>query len=251
MLSLRGLLATVLVGGWCLIAWPAGAAAAEESAGTLADSTIDEEFQPDDETTWDPLEPVNRGIFWVNDKLYFYALKPVARGYRAVVPEPGRKAVGNVFTNLSAPVRIVNNALQGKVIGTLDELTIFLANSIFGLGGIFDLHENGRKPTPEDFGQTLGYYGVPAGPYLVLPLFGPRNLRDGVGMAADSLVDPLPSPYYLKVHQYEVIAAVTGEQINHLSLDKDTYEAVVRESIDPYLTIRDAYMQNRAAKVAK
>jgi phospholipid-binding lipoprotein MlaA len=251
MLSLRGLLATVLVGGCCLIAWPVGAVAAEESAGTLADSTIDEEFQPDDESTWDPLEPVNRGIFWVNDKLYFYALKPVARGYRAVVPEPGRKAVGNVFTNLSAPVRIVNNALQGKVIGTLDELTIFLANSIFGLGGIFDLHENSRKPSPEDFGQTLGYYGIPAGPYLVLPLIGPRNLRDGVGMAADNLVDPLPSPYYLKVHQYEVIAAVTGEQINHLSLDKDTYEAVVRESLDPYVTIRDAYMQYRAAKIAK
>jgi phospholipid-binding lipoprotein MlaA len=85
----------------------------------------------------------------------------------------------------------------------------------------------------------------------VFPLIGPRNLRDGVAMAADNLVDPLPSPYYLKVHQYEVIAAVTGEQINHLSLDKDTYEAVVRESLDPYVTVRDAYMQHRAAKIAK
>ncbi len=129
--------------------------------------------------------------------------------------------------------------------------TIFLANSIFGLGGIFDLHKNSSKPSPEDFGQTLGHYGIPPGPYLVLPFFGPRNLRDGVGMAADNLVDPLPSPYYLKVNEAEVIAAVTGEQINYLSLDKDSYEAIARESLDPYLTIRDAYMQNRAAKVAQ
>ena len=226
-------------------------AAAEESACAPVESSLGDGYEPNGDEAWDPLEPVNRGIFWFNDKLYFYALKPVAKGYRAVVPEAGREAVGNVFTNLGAPMRIVNNALQGKVIGTLDELTIFLANSIFGLGGIFDLHKESRKPTPEDFGQTLGYYGMPPGPYLVLPFLGPRNLRDGVGTVADSFVEPLPSPYYLKVHQAEVIAAVTGEQINYLSLDKDSYEAVVRESLDPYVTIRDAYMQSRAAKVAK
>jgi phospholipid-binding lipoprotein MlaA len=225
--------------------------AAEDAVAAVEEVDFEEGYEPNGEKVWDPIEPVNRGIFWFNDKLYFYALKPIAKGYRAVVPEPGREAVANVFTNLGAPARIVNNALQGKVIGTLDELTIFLANSIFGLGGIFDLHEDSRKPSPEDFGQTLGHYGIPPGPYLVLPFIGPRNLRDGAGMAADNLVDPLPSPYYLKVHQAEVIAAVTGEQINYLSLDKDSYEAIVRESLDPYLTIRDAYMQNRAAKVAK
>lgn len=248
---LRSLIAAVVFGGWCLIAGPGAAMAAEDPAAPAGEIDFEEGYEPNGEVVWDPIEPVNRGIFWFNDKLYFYALKPVARGYRAAVPEAGREAVQNVFTNLGAPVRIVNSALQGKVIGTLDELAIFLANSIFGLGGIFDLHKESRKPSPEDFGQTLGHYGIPPGPYLVLPFVGPRNLRDGVGMAADSLVEPLPSPYYLKVHQAEVIAAVTGEQINALSLDKDTYEAVVRESLDPYLTVRDAYMQNRAAKVAK
>ena len=247
----RSLIAAVVFGGWCLTGSAGAVLAAEEPAAPVETIDFEEGYEPNGERVWDPIEPVNRGIFWFNDKLYFYALKPIAKGYRTVVPEPGREAVANVFTNLGAPVRIVNNALQGKVIGTLDELTIFLANSIFGLGGIFDLHEDSRKPSPEDFGQTLGHYGIPPGPYLVLPFIGPRNLRDGAGMAADNLVDPLPSPYYLKVHQAEVIAAVTGEQINYLSLDKDSYEAIVRESLDPYLTIRDAYMQNRAAKVAK
>jgi phospholipid-binding lipoprotein MlaA len=230
---------------------PVAAAAEDSTCCPPVATALGDDYEMNGEVAWDPLEPVNRGIFWFNDKLYFYALKPVAKGYRAVVPEPGRKAVGNVFTNLGAPVRIVNHALQGKLICTLDELTIFLANSIFGLGGIFDLHADSRKPPAEDFGQTLGYYGIPAGPYLVLPFVGPRNLRDGVGMAADGLVEPLPSPYYLKVHQAEVISAVIGEQINHLSLDKDSYEAVVRESLDPYVTVRDAYMQNRAARVAR
>lgn len=251
MSSFRGVLAAAVLGILCMAAWPVEAAAAEESAANSWEAEYEEGYEPNGEIVWDPLEPVNRGIFWFNDKLYFYALKPVAKGYRAVVPEAGREAVGNVFTNLGAPVRIANNALQGKVIATLDELTIFLANSIFGLGGIFDLHKESRKPSPEDFGQTLGFYGMPPGPYLVLPLLGPRNLRDGAGAFADNLVEPLPSPYYLKVHQAEVIAAVTGEQINYLSLDKDSYEAVKRESLDPYVTIRDAYMQSRAAKVAK
>lgn len=245
----------LLVGVALVILWSsaglvAGAVAAE-SACAQTETSLGDGYEPNGDDVWDPIEPVNRGMFWFNDKLYFYALKPVAKGYRVVVPEPGRKAVGNVFTNLGAPVRMVNHALQGKLTCTLDELTIFLANSIFGLAGIFDLHADTGKPSPEDFGQTLGYYGVPAGPYLVFPFVGPRNLRDGVGMAVDGLVEPIPSPYYLKLHQAEVIAAAAGEQINALSLDKDSYEAVVRESLDPYVSIRDAYMQNRAAKVAK
>ncbi|TLM68209.1 MAG: VacJ family lipoprotein [Deltaproteobacteria bacterium] len=248
MLSLRMLLMGAVLGLWGVVAVAAGPAAAADEPSA---PPLDEGYEVNGDSVWDPIEPVNRGFFWVNDKLYFYFLKPVARGYRAAVPEPGRVAVRNVFRNLDAPVRIVNNALQGKVVGTLDELAIFLSNSIFGLGGIIDLHADSGKPSPEDFGQTLGYYGVPAGPYLVLPIIGSRNLRDGAGQAVDRLVDPIPSPYYLKMSQLEIAAITTGEQINHLSLDKDSYEAVLRDSLDPYVTIRDAYMQNRAAKVAK
>lgn len=250
MRSLRVLLTGVILGVGGLLLLPAGQGDAAET-GASRDSTFADDYEVNGDSVWDPVEPVNRGFFWFNDKLYFHVLKPVVRGYRVVVPEPGREAIGNIFDNLGAPVRIVNNALQGKVIHTLDELGIFLANSTFGLGGVFDLHAETRKPPVEDFGQTLGYYGIPAGPYLVLPFVGPLNLRDGVGRTVDGLVEPVSSPYYLKMYQYEVVAVVTGERINALSLDKDTYEAVTRESIDPYLTIRDAYMQNRAARIAK
>lgn len=249
--SLRIFWAGVILGVWGLVLLPIGRSVAAESSCCPQESAIGDGYEVNGDSSWDPIEPVNRGFFWFNDKLYFYALKPAAKGYRAMVPAPGRKAVDNVFNNLGAPIRIVNNALQGKIVCTLDELGIFLANSIFGLGGIFDLHEQGRKPSPEDFGQTLGYYGIPAGPYLVLPFVGPRDLRDGVGLAVDRLVDPIPSPYYVKMHQAEVMGLLTAEQVNYLSLDKDSYEAVVRESLDPYVTIRDAYMQNRAAKVAR
>ncbi|MBW2476390.1 MAG: VacJ family lipoprotein [Deltaproteobacteria bacterium] len=212
------------------------------------------EWEEDEEEliVWDPIEPINRGIFWVNDKLYFYLLKPVARGYRWAVPEPGREAVDNVFNNLNAPVRILNSFLQGKVQNGLDELTKFCANSIFGIAGIFNLHsETEPQPSKEDFGQTLGDYGIGPGFYLVLPVFGPSNLRDGVGLFADRLVEPIPSPYYFKMHDYEVWALGAYQQVNWLSLDKDTYESIKRDALDPYLFVRNAYMQKRAAEIDK
>jgi phospholipid-binding lipoprotein MlaA len=191
-------------------------------------------------------------MFWFNDKLYVYALKPVAKGYRAVTPEPVRESVGNVFRNLTAPVRIVNSLLQFKVINTLDELTMFFINSTLGVGGVFDLTDrSARQPSPEDFGQTLGYYGTPPGFYLVLPVFGSSNARDLVGLAADSLTAPIPSPYYAKLQTVEVVGAQAFDTINGLSLDKDSYEAIKRETLDPYLFVRNAYMQQRQARVDK
>ncbi len=118
---LRSLIVAILLGGWCLTGGAVTLLAAEDPAAPIEEIDFEEGYEPNGERAWDPIEPVNRGIFWFNDKLYFYALKPIAKGYRAVVPEAGREAVGNVFTNLGAPIRIVNNALQGKVIGTLDE----------------------------------------------------------------------------------------------------------------------------------
>ena len=134
----------------------------------------------------------------------------------------------------------------------LDELTIFAANSTFGIGGIFDLHADTEgRPRAEDFGQTLGHYGSGPGFYLVLPIFGPSNARDGIGLFADRFVEPVPSPFYLKMHDYEVWALGAYEQVNWLSLDKDTYEGIKKDALDPYLFIRNAYMQKRAAEVDK
>lgn len=228
---------------------------APATAGPAAGLERDWTTFPDDEQeleVWDPLEPINRGMFWFNDKLYIHALKPVAKGYRAVTPEPVREAVGNFFRNLTAPVRIVNSLLQFKIINTLDELTMFCANSTLGLGGLFDLRSNApREPSPEDFGQTLGHYGTPPGFYLVLPVLGSTNARDAVGMAADSLASPISSPYYGKLQTVETAGLRTFDTVNHLALDKDTYEAIRRESLDPYLFVRNAYMQQRQARVEK
>jgi phospholipid-binding lipoprotein MlaA len=163
-----------------------------------------------------------------------------------------RESLGGVFRNLGAPVRIVNALLQLKLQRAVDELFLCIANTTFGVGGIFKLDTGILEQTDgEDFGQTLGHYGTPPGFYLVLPVLGPSNARDVVGRVADSLTHPLPSPYYVKLQQLEVAGAQAVETVNTLSLDKDTYEAIKKDELDPYLFVRSAYMQNRAARIDK
>jgi phospholipid-binding lipoprotein MlaA len=179
-------------------------------------------------------------------------LKPVAKGYRFIAPEPVRESVGNFFHNLAAPVRVLNSLLQGKGTVAAAELSIFMINSTWGIAGLFDLAPDDMvKPDAEDFGQTLGHYGTPSGFYLVLPVFGPSNARDAVGLVADSLTHPVPSPYYLKMKQIEIVGVRTYDTVNELSLDKDTYEAIKRDALDPYLFVRNAFMQKRAANIEK
>jgi phospholipid-binding lipoprotein MlaA len=192
---------------------------------------------------YDPLEPINRGIFWFNDKLYFYLLKPVAKGYRWVMPDPLMLGIGNFFSNLASPMRIINAGLQGKFGDAGNELTRFAVNTTIGIGGFFDTakdHFNLKKKN-EDSGQTLGYYGIGPGPYLVLPFFGPSSFRDGVGLLADSRMD---LTYYLWEDR-EYWAAIILEAVNIVALDKDTYEGVKRDALDPYLFVRDAWTQYR------
>jgi phospholipid-binding lipoprotein MlaA len=196
----------------------------------------------------DPLEPVNRGIFWFNDKLYFYLLKPVARGLR-IVPEPVRVSAGNFFDNLASPVRFANALLQLKFGDASDELARFIFNTTFGIAGLFDIarEQGGVSGKNEDFGQTLGHYGAGPGFYLVLPLLGPSNARDAVGRVGDYFLDPLT--YALGEGEQIAVKAVDRE--NALSLDKETYEGIVRDELDPYLFIRNAYTQRRQALLAK
>ena len=229
----------------------AGAAAQPESTQAEVDWT---ELDEDDQEleVWDPIEPFNRGMFWFNDKLYFYLLKPVAKGYRFITPEPVRESVGNFFHNLATPVRFVNCLLQGKGSAAAGELALFMINSTFGIAGLFDLSPDDMvKPDAEDFGQTMGHYGMPSGFYLVLPVFGPTNARDAVGLVADSLTHPVPSPFYLKMKPLEVSGIQTYDTVNELSLDKDTYESIKQDALDPYLFVRSSFMQKRAAKIEK
>ena len=196
---------------------------------------------------YDPLETINRGTFWFNDKLYFYLLKPVARGYRWIMPEPLMLGIGNFFSNLASPVRIINAGLQGKFADAGNELTRFAVNTTIGIGGLFDTAKDHFNLTrkEEDTGQTLGYYGIGPGPYLVLPFFGPSSFRDGLGLLADSRMD---LTYYLW-EDTDYWAAIVLKTVNTVALDKDTYEGIKKDALDPYLFVRDAWTQYRQNKV--
>jgi phospholipid-binding lipoprotein MlaA len=196
----------------------------------------------------DPLQPINRAVFWFNDKVYFYFFKPLARGYR-LVPETARVGVQNFFSNLATPIRLVNNALQLKLRAAGTELGRFLINTTLGVGGLGDAAKR-HFDLPihdEDFGQTFAHYGVGMGPYLVLPFLGPSNVRDTIGDFADTFVDPI---YWITDRDLVQVALIKGfEIVNDLSLDKDTYEAIKEEQVDPYLFVRDAFSQRRQARV--
>ena len=196
---------------------------------------------------YDPLEPMNRGIFWFNDKLYFYLLKPVAKGYRWIMPDPLMLGIGNFFSNLASPVRIINAGLQGKFSDAGNELTRFAVNTTLGIAGFFDTakHNFNIKKKDEDTGQTLGYYGIGPGPYLVLPFFGPSSFRDGIGLLVDSRMD---LTYYLWEDR-DYWSAIILKAVNTVALDKDTYEGIKKDALDPYLFIRDAWAQYRQNKV--
>lgn len=198
----------------------------------------------------DPLEGWNRGVFWFNDKLYFYLVKPVARGYRYTVPKPARTSVKNFFSNLAAPIRVANALLQFKFKDFGNELYRFIVNSTLGIGGLFDPADSiaGIKRRDKDFGLTMGYYGIGHGFYLVLPIVGPSSLRDATGSVVDSFFDPAK---YADLGTVEYLGVQTFKTINWLSLDPDTYEGVIRDALDPYLFIRAAYVQRRMAMVGR
>jgi len=222
-----------------------GALQAEEGFGNFEDDPFAEESTQ--VKIADPIESFNRASFWVNDKLYFYLLKPVARVYR-VVPEKGRTSVSRFFSNLATPIRFANCLLQLKIKDAGRELGRLVLNTTVGVGGLLDPAKTlGMDKKEEDFGQTLGRYGVGQGFYLVIPVLGPSSLRDGVGIVADSFLDPMA--YFLEFP--ERIGAKAYETVNFISLDKDTYESIKKDSLDPYLFIRNAYAQRREALTNK
>jgi len=251
-----GMMIVMLSGAWT-VSWAVEDPGDTSEKAPATTHAVDHDWtQLDDDEeeliVWDPIEPVNRGIFWFNDKLYFYLLKPVARGYRVVIPEPARESVGNFFHNLATPVRVLNSLLQLKGREAVDETLKCIFNSTFGLAGLFDLGVGlPANKDGEDFGQTLGHYGTPPGFYLVIPVFGPSNTRDAIGLVGDTLTNPVTSPFYCKLKPIEVVGLQAFDKVNELSLDKDTYEAIKKDSLDPYLFVRNAYMQNRAAKIGK
>lgn len=192
----------------------------------------------------DPLEPLNRGIFVLNDRLYFWVLKPLASGWRAIAPSPVRSGIRNAFDNLAAPIRIVNQLLQGKGKAAAAETGKFFVNSIWGIFGLIDASQQipALQTPPEDFGQTLGHWGLGNGFYLVLPLLGPTTLRDGVGEVGDFFLHPTTYADWGTRTHIEVSA---GKTVNATSFRIGDYEAIKNASLDPYTAVRDGYIQMR------
>lgn len=216
-------------------------------------SDLSDEYEDNEtiEEIADPLEPMNRFFFHFNDKLYFYFLKPVASGYKKVVPSPLRVSIGNFFDNIMYPIRFVSCLFQGRVEGAAVETGRFILNSTGGIAGLFDPAEGvfeGEK-YDEDLGQAMGSWGLGHGFYLDLPFFGPSSLRDGVGTIGGIFLDPLN---YLYSDFFWDRAALKGVNVvNKTSFRIGDYEDLKEASIDPYVAIRDAYFQLRAKEVAE
>ena len=196
----------------------------------------------------DPLEPVNRVLYAVNDKLYYWVLKPAAKGYKSVVPKDPRRGIRNAFANIATPIRLVNCALQGDMRGTGTEFARFAINTTLGGLGFTDPADKkfGIKTRDEDSGQTLGAYGLGGGPYLMLPLMGPLTLRDGIGKVGDWFLDPIS---WLDLETLESVGITAGETVNDTSLSLGRYEAFKKATVDPYIAIRSAYLKQRKKAV--
>lgn len=254
---------------------PEAAAAGGDAAGQAPAEKADPEFDESDESdefdefdefddfdefdefgglesdagagVYDPMIGYNRVMTRVNDRLYFWVLKPTASAYGAILPEGARVSIKRFFKNLSFPVRLVNNLLQFKIKGAGVETIRFGVNSTVGIAGLWDpaakwLHLEAHE---EDFGQTLGYYGLNGGFHLVMPLTGPSNLRDSLASVPDGYLEPL---YYVN-HKAILIGAPIVDVVNRTSLRIGEYESFSKDAMDMYILFRNAYEQNRKKKV--
>ena len=201
----------------------------------------------DESVVPDPFMKFNESMFTFNRKLDEYVLRPVASGYAKVLPVSARQGVGRFFDNIGFIPRTVNNALQLKPVPASTELGRFLINTTLGLAGFFDVADDwfGIKQEYQDFGLTMGHYGVGMGPYLMLPFFGPSSVRDAVGLGVDGAMNPMSYllPFWIS------ISANTGwratSAVNYRSLNLELFQDADRYSVDLYGAVQDAYVESR------
>jgi phospholipid-binding lipoprotein MlaA len=195
----------------------------------------------------DPIEPVNRAIFGFNMFVDRWLLEPVARAYRFVTPEPARRSVANFLANLRSPVIFANDALQGERERAGITLGRFMINTTLGVAGLFDAASAFGYPRhDEDFGQTLGVWGVPDGPYLMLPLLGPSNGRDTAGRVGDYFINPLN---HCCIDQDARLGLFGVTAVSEREANIELLDDLRANSIDLYATIRTIYTQKRAADI--
>ena len=226
------------------------------------DDGFEDEFESAEKEIFDPLSGYNTVMTEFNDGFYVYVLDPVARGYEWFMPDLAQRGVKNFFHNLLFPIRFVNNALQLKPINAGEELFRFIINSTVGIFGLWDPAKEwfDLEAHEEDFGQTLGYYGVGGGFHIVLPFLGPSNLRDMFSLYPDMQMDPVyyveNRPYNLpkKEGEYLGMSRQAVQQsnllilktVNQESLRIGQYENLKKDAIELYPFLRDVYEQNRA-----
>ncbi len=234
--------------------------AIDERSGAAADQDDYDEYAPVQVS--DPLEGINRRVFAFNDWTYTHVFTPAVKGYQVVVRPPVNEAIGNFYDNIRYPVRLVNCLLQGKFSRAGLETKKFVVNTLGGLGGF--IRQSDKVPElaqvpREDFGQTLGVWGVPHGPYLVVPIFGGHSLRDLGGRVSDSLVSPTGWEYldlggheWLGELDWEWQAAITvTDTMSALPGALDLYAEMKNAAVDPYLSVRDATRRYRDAETAR
>jgi phospholipid-binding lipoprotein MlaA len=223
---------------------PEIAALAQGMAQAREPSSETEPAEPPEAEEYDPWERWNEPMFEFNRRLDKYVLKPVAKGYNFIVPDEIQIMISNGFDNISFVPRFVNSLLQGKMVGAGRELGRFLINSTAGVGGLFDPAKDvfGILKSREDFGQTLGVWGVGPGPYLIVPFLEPLTVRDGIGKAVDAAMDPLQ---YFIPFIWDRLAMKVGDIVNERSLNLDLFQGFEESVIDMYSAVRHAYLQRR------
>jgi phospholipid-binding lipoprotein MlaA len=194
----------------------------------------------------DPIEPFNRGVFWVNELLQTWFIRPMAIAYKSFLPPGMQASIGNFLFNLAEPVTLANDLLQGEMERAGTTVQRFAINSTYGIAGLFDrATEMGYGRHDEDFGQTLAVWGVGEGFYLVLPLFGPSNPRDGVGMGADMFIDPWGYVLTTDLSNTRMVLGGTDEYAGVT----DELDQIRKTSVDYYAALRSLYRQKRAAEI--
>ena len=213
-------------------------------------ASTDPEIRAEQIEANDPLEPVNRVIFQVNRGLDTWFLRPAATFYKAMLPPPIQTAVGNFLDNLNSPVVLLNDILQGDSDRATNTFARFAINTTIGIGGVFDMATDvGYPDHSEDFGQTLGMWGVNEGPFIMLPIFGPSNPRDTVGLVADYFTDPI-SNWAINTDRRWVNPTRSGaEGVDFRARNMEEIDDMERTSIDYYATVRSLYRQHRKDQI--
>lgn len=230
---------------------------ANENNNDNFDEEFNSEFSTKKEEIFDPLSGYNRVMTSFNDKVFINVLNPVAEGYAYITPETMRIGINNFFENILFPVRFSNNLLQLKFKNSSEELGRFLINTLWGLGGFMDpaTKELNMQAHKEDFGQTLGFYGVGEGFPIVLPFLGPSNLRDMVGIVGDSYISPLSTTgdsdlrYKIPNNLVQELGIQTFNVVNSTSLRLGQYESLRKDALDLYPFLRDIYSQARKKQI--